>query len=144
MSWVFPKEQIRPPTRRVGGGLIPDYLLAGARSGGIDWFVLELKGPDKRAFSKTRQSVSLSGDANKGICQLLHYIDIADRDQAYFRDTLKLHSFRHPKGILLIGTDKETEDDPLVREFKNAWNRLNSIVEIRSYLKTHGIASTLS
>jgi hypothetical protein len=95
--------------------------------------VLELKGPDKRAFSKTRQSVSLSGDANKGICQLLHYIDIADRDQAYFRDTLKLHSFRHPKGILLIGTDKETEDDPLVRDFKNAWNRLNSIVEIRSY-----------
>jgi hypothetical protein len=28
MSWIFPKEQIRPPSGPVGG-LIPDYLLAG-------------------------------------------------------------------------------------------------------------------
>jgi hypothetical protein len=56
-SWVFPKEEIRPPSERIGGGLIPDYLLAGAGSFGVDWFVLELKGPDKRAFTKTGNSV---------------------------------------------------------------------------------------
>jgi hypothetical protein len=43
MSWVFSKEQIRPPSGPIGG-LIPDYLLAGANSFGVEWFVLELKG----------------------------------------------------------------------------------------------------
>lgn len=131
-SWVFPKEEIRPPSERIGGGLIPDYLLAGAGSFGVEWFVLELKGPDKRGFTKTSNSVSLSGEANKGICQLLNYIEVSARDQAYFKDTLKLLSFREPRGILLIGTDAERADDPLIRDFKSAWNRINSNVKIRS------------
>lgn len=131
MSWIFPKEQIRPSSDPVGG-LIPDYLMAGANSNGVDWFVLELKGADKRAFNKAGKRVSLSGDANKGVCQLLNYIDLASRDQAYLRDGLALSGFREPRGILLIGTDDETEDLQ-VRNFKGAWNRINSRVQIRSY-----------
>ena len=108
MSWIFPKEQIRPASADPVGGLIPDYLMAGAASDGVQWFVLELKGADKLAFSKEGKRVSLSADANKGICQLLNYIDVSSRDQAYLRDGLELTGFREPQGILLIGTHDET------------------------------------
>lgn len=131
MSWIFPKEQIRPPSGLMGG-LIPDYLIAGANSNGLEWFVLELKGADKRAFIKTGKRVSLSTDANRGICQLLSYIDLSSRDQAYLRDGLALSGFREPRGILLIGTENETSD-PQIRDFKSAWNRTNTKVQIRSY-----------
>lgn len=89
MSWIFPKEQVRPPSGNVGG-LIPDYLLAGASSIGVEWFVLELKGADKRAFSRRGNRISLSNEANRGVSQLLNYIDICSRDQAYLRDGLEL------------------------------------------------------
>jgi hypothetical protein len=131
MSWIFPKEQIRPSFGSVGG-LIPDYLVAGADSGGVHWFVLEPKGVDKRAFTKIGKRVSLSADANKGVCQLLNYIDLSSRDQTYLRDGLELTGFREPQGMLLIGTEDETHDLQ-VRNFKSAWNRLNSKVQIRSY-----------
>jgi len=130
-SWIFPKEQIGLPSGP-GGGLIPDYLLAGANSEGVKWFVLELKGADKRAFRKSGKHVSLSSDANRGICQLLSYIDLSSRVQAHLRDSSKLTGFREPRGIVLIGTEDESED-PDVREFKQAWNRINSTVQIRSH-----------
>jgi len=131
MSWIFPKEQIRVPSGDVGG-LIPDYVMAGANSDGVQWFVLELKGADKEAFTKKGKQPSLSPEANKGVCQLLNYIDHSSRDQAYLRDTLGLKNFREPKGILLIGTDDETEDHVL-QNFKGAWNRMNPNLKIRSY-----------
>jgi hypothetical protein len=106
--------------------------MAGAGSYGVRWFVLELKGADKHAFKKTGKLVSLSANANNGVCQLLNYMDSSSRDQAYLRDGLELTGFREPQGILLIGTDDET-DDPQVRDFKSAWNRTNPKVQIRSY-----------
>lgn len=130
-SWIFPKRQIRPPSG-TRSGLIPDYLMAGANSDGVQWFVLELKGADKHAFAKAGSHVLLSSDANRGICQLVNYIDSSSRDQAYLRDGLELSGFREARGILLIGTDLETEDAQ-VRDFKNAWNRINARVQIRSY-----------
>ncbi|SNZ19511.1 Shedu anti-phage system protein SduA domain-containing protein [Cohaesibacter gelatinilyticus] len=131
MSWIFPKAPFRPSVGEVGG-LIPDYLVAGANSMGVQYFVLELKGPDKRAFVKQGKRVYLSAEANKGVCQLMNYLDYAARDQAYLRDSLQLHQFREPTGVLLIGTDEETED-PQVRQFKAAWNRMNPQIMIRSY-----------
>jgi hypothetical protein len=91
MSWIFPKEQVRPPSGKIGG-LIPDYLLAGASSGGVEWFVLELKGADKKAFSSHGNRILLSNETNS--CQLLNYIDFCSRDQAYLRDGLELKGFR--------------------------------------------------
>lgn len=131
MSWIFPKLPLRPAVGEVGG-LIPDYLLAGASSMGVTYFALELKGADKEAFVKRGKRVYLSADANQGVCQLMNYIDHSDRDQGYLRDSLHLYQFREPTGILLIGTDQETED-PQVQEFKAAWNRMNPRVTIRSY-----------
>ena len=131
MSWVYPKQQIRPPAGLVAG-LIPDYLMAGASSDGVAWFVLELKGADKQAFKVNGHRVLLSGDANEGVCQLLNYIDIASRDQAHLRDGLQLIEFREPTGILLIGTEDESRN-PKIREFKAAWNRNMPRTRIRSY-----------
>jgi hypothetical protein len=45
---------------------------------------------------------------------------------------MKLAGFREPRGVLMIGTEEETEDEK-VREFKGAWNRANQKLQIRSY-----------
>lgn len=130
-AWLYPKNQIRPANGAVGG-LIPDYLLAGASSDGVSWFVLELKSPSARAFVRTGKRVSLSSEANHGLCQLINYIDRSARSQAYLRDDLKLAGFREPREVLMIGTEEESRDER-VREFKGAWNRMNPRVQIRSY-----------
>lgn len=130
-SWLYSKQQIRPPAGEISG-LIPDYVGAAANSDGLSWWVLELKGADKKAFRKRGKRVLLSNDTNEGVCQLMNYIDSSARSQSYLRDELRLTGFREPRGILLIGTDEESEDED-VREFKGAWNRLNTRVQIRSY-----------
>ena len=130
-SWLYPKEVIRPASGEVGG-MIPDYVLAGANSDGISWFVLELKGPNHSAFVKRGKRVYLSSAANKGICQLINYIDVSTRSQSYLRDELRLNGYREPNGILLIGDEEETVDQ-VVQEFKGAWNRMNPRAQIVSY-----------
>lgn len=130
-AWIYPKQQIRPVSGEVGG-LIPDYVLAGANSEGVVWWVLELKGANHKAFVKRGKRVYLSQESNKGICQLLNYIDMASRSQSYLRDEIGLNGFREPKGLLLIGNDEESEDTQ-VMDFKNAWNRINPRIQIKSY-----------
>ncbi|MGL4321815.1 MAG: Shedu anti-phage system protein SduA domain-containing protein, partial [Paracoccaceae bacterium] len=130
MSWVFPKPEIRASTPG-RPGLIPDYLMAGASSDGVEWFALELKGPNESAFCKSAGHVRLSSMTNKGVCQLLSYLDCLARDQAYHRDG-SLIGIRQPRGILLIGTEEEMED-PDIQVFKQAWNRENHRLQIRSY-----------
>ena len=131
MSWIFPKPPMRPSVGDAGG-LVPDYLLAGANSFGVQYYILELKGSDKSAFVREGKRISLSLHANRGVCQLLNYLDFGSRDQAYLRDTHAFKQFREPTGVLLIGRDDE-EDDPQVRDFKSAWNRFNPRLLIRSY-----------
>jgi ribosomal protein S21 len=130
-AWLYPKQQLRPPSADQAG-LIPDYIGAAANSNGVTWWVLELKGADKKAFRKSGNNVVLSGDANEGICQLIGYMDLSAKTQAYLRDELRLTGFREPQGVLLIGTEDESQDEA-VRNFKQAWNRLNPRAQIRSY-----------
>jgi len=130
-AWVYPKAYIRPANDGIRG-LIPDYILAGANSDGVSWFVLELKSPNERAFTRSGSHICLSRMANQGICQLLGYIDVMARSQAYLRDELKLAGFREPKGVLMIGTEEESQDKK-IREFKGAWNRAHPNLQIRSY-----------
>ena len=130
-TWIFLKQHIRPASGATGG-MIPDYLMAGLSSDGFSWWVLELKGANHDAFKTQEKRVFLSPEANKGICQLMNYIDVSTRSQGYLRDELKLNGYREPKGILLIGTDQESSNEQ-VREFKGAWNRLNPRIQIRSY-----------
>lgn len=130
-TWIYPKQHIRPASGDAGG-MIPDYVMAGANSDGVSWWVLELKGANHRAFSTKGKRVYLSPECNKGICQLMNYIDVSTRSQGYLRDELKLSGYREPRGILLIGTNEESESAH-IRDFKGAWNRLNPRVQIRSY-----------
>jgi len=130
-AWIFPKQQIRPSAQN-GGGKIPDYILAGANSDGVSWYVLELKGANEKIFTKTGKNVYLSSIANKGICQLIQYIDISTKSQSYLRDELRFKNYREPKGILLIGTEDEL-DDSQSQSLKAAWNRLNKDIQIISY-----------
>jgi hypothetical protein len=129
-TFVFPKRHIRPASDF--SGLIPDYLMAGVNSGGTEWFVVELKAPNTLAFRKRGKSICLSSEANRGVCQLLNYLDAASRSQGYLRDELKLSDFREPSGILVIGRAEESEDEQ-VRAFKGAWNRNFPNLQIRSY-----------
>mgnify|MGYP003974471471 FL=1 len=130
-SWVYPKQHLRIATNNIGGK-IPDYIIAGANSDGVSWYVLELKGANKKVFIKNNKRVHLSSETNKGICQLIEYIDISTRSQSYLRDEINLKGYREPKGILLIGTDEESENQQ-VRDFKAAWNRMNNQIQIYTY-----------
>ena len=130
-SWLYPKQYLRLPASSTSGK-IPDYIVAGANSDGVSWFVLELKGANENAFINNSKRVHLTSVANKGICQLIEYIDISTRSQSYLRDEINLKGYREPKGILLIGTEEESENTQ-VREFKSAWNRMNSRIQIYSY-----------
>jgi hypothetical protein len=130
-AWIYPKAYIRPANADIRG-LVPDYILAGANSDGVSWFVLELKSPSEKAFVRRGSRVYLSSVANQGVCQLMAYMDVMSRSQSYLRDELKLANFREPRGILMIGTDTESQDEH-VREFKGAWNRTHPNLQIRSY-----------
>lgn len=130
-SWIYAKQQIAVPSSQ-STGLIPDYILAGANSDGVTWFILELKGVDQNAFVSRDGRVILSSEASAGICQLTRYIDESSRSQSYLRDVVGLTGFREPRGILLIGNSEESTIDE-IRNFKGAWNRTNPRLLIRSY-----------
>lgn len=130
-SWLFPKQHLRSPANNIGGK-IPDYVVAAANSGGVSWYVIELKGANQKTFINKSKRVHLSSETNKGVCQLIEYIDVSTRSQSYLRDELKLKGYREPKGILFIGTEEESENSQ-VRDFKAAWNRMNSQIQIYSY-----------
>lgn len=127
-TWIVPKQAIRLRLGDHSPGLIPDYLVAGANSDGVAWWVLELKGCEAKVFSNR----GFSTTANRGIVQLLEYIDVCSELQSTLRDQLGLKGFREPRGILLMGTDDEYEDIRR-RKLKAAWNRNVPRIQIRSY-----------
>lgn len=133
-TWIIPQQIVRPPQRSVGHGLKPDFLLGGKSSDGFAWKVLELKGASESIFATSGRSVFFGSAANRGIFQLLEYIDYCSEAQAYMRDSLRLTGFREPSGLLLIGRDRELRDYPRRARFKAAWNRANAgALEIRTY-----------
>lgn len=131
-AWIIPKQTIRTRLGNHAPGLIPDYLVAGANSDGVTWWVLELKGCDAKVFSNSSSSQSFSPTANRGVVQLLEYIDACSEVQSYLRDQLGLKGFREPRGILLMGTDDEYSETRR-RKLKAAWNRNVPKIQIRSY-----------
>lgn len=133
-TWIIPQQQIRPPQIPVLPGLIPDYIVGGKNSDGFFWYVVELKGANEKIFSGTDPQLYFSSVANKGICQLLGYIDYCSEVQSYLRDTLRLTGFREPRGLMLIGKEEEYTENPHRNRLKAAWNRVNrGKLEIRTY-----------
>ena len=131
-SWIIPKRTIRARLSDTSPGLIPDYLIAGANSDGVTWWVMEVKGPGARIFGGADSAKTLSSEANRGILQLLEYIDVCAENQAYLRDQAGLKGLREPKGLILIGTDAEL-NDIRNRKLRAAWNRVNPSLQIRTY-----------
>jgi len=132
-SWIVPQQAIRSPQPEVIPGLKPDFILGGKSSDGFLWYVIELKAPKHALFSKKDNNLRLSSDANRGLIQLLEYIDYCSHAQAYLRDSLGLTNFREPKGILLIGNESEFEDDNRRQDLKADWNRNCPDLPIHTY-----------
>src|SRR3546814_7169470 len=98
------------PANGAVGGLIPAYLLAGASSDGVSWFVLEPKSPSARAFVRTGKRVSLSSEANHGLCQLINYIDRSAPSQDRESTRLNLVTNAHLVCRLSLAQQKTTKD----------------------------------
>lgn len=99
-TWVVPQQVVRPPSLPGIRGLKPDYLVGGKGSRGYSWYVVELKSPSDKMFSRNRAgNMSLSSDANRGICQLLQYIDYCSAAQSYLRDILKTQRLQGTKRL---------------------------------------------
>ncbi len=91
---VIPKQAIRPKIIVDNvRGLIPDFIIGGKNSDGWNWWVVELKGSDQTLFSQTKLDTYFSSEINKGICQLLEYIDYCSEQQGALRDSFKLEGF---------------------------------------------------
>lgn len=135
--WVIPQKLIDPGATPKRKGLKPDYLFGGKNSDGFFWCVAELKGPQDKLFNRAaddRKTISFSSAANKGICQLLQYMDYCISAQSYFRDHFGLTNFREPRGFLIIGREEELESDPQLQELRAAWNRVSGgRIMIRTY-----------
>ena len=132
---VIPKQEIRPRIKTEDlKGLIPDFLIGGKNSDGWNWWVIELKGPTQTLFSQTNSDTYFSPEINKGICQLLEYIDFCAEQQSTLRDSFKLNQFREPYGLVIAGREKELNSDNKRRQLKASWNRLvYGKLEIRTY-----------
>jgi len=133
-TWVIPQQEIRPHLTSSQKGLKPDYLVGGKGSDGYRWFVVELKASNENIFVEKNGNVYFSSIVNKGICQLLSYIDYCSSAQAYMRDSLKLNGFREPEGFLVVGRESELENSSKKQDMKAAWNRITSNrIQIRTY-----------
>lgn len=132
---VIPKQEIRPRIKTQDlKGLIPDFLIGGKNSDGWSWYVVELKGPSQTLFSQSNDDTYFSSELNKGLCQLLEYIDFCSEEQSILRDAFKLMNFREPYGLLIAGREKELDYDSKKQKMKGAWNRLlHGKLEIRTF-----------
>lgn len=132
-AWVLSKQMIRTklPDKK---GLIPDFIVGGKNSDGFQWIVIELKGPNEQLFTEQKNIIKFSNEANKGLCQLAEYLDFCHEHQSVLREQFKLTDFGNPKGVLLLGREKETENSGRKRKLKKAWNNLIlDSIKIRSY-----------
>lgn len=132
---VIPKQEIRPRLKLTDdNGLIPDFIIGGKSSDGWNWWIIELKGPSQTIFSQSTSETYFNSEMNKGICQLLNYIDFCSEQQSNLRDSFGLQGFREPNGLILAGREKEFTDDNGKRKLKASWNRLlMGKLELRTY-----------
>lgn len=133
--WVYSKQEIQPRIKNKNAkGLIPDFIIGGENSNGHQWFVVELKGADEKIFNiDSSGSIYLSSVANRGLMQLMEYADTCCEIQSHLRDHFRMHDFREPKGILIIGTEDEFNDDRKRKMKRVLASNFNNRFEIRTY-----------
>ena len=128
--WFKNKPQIRPTLTNGKPGKIPDGLIAGKGSRGIEWFIVELKSPQDKLFNK---SGGFSSVANLGLAQLAQYLVYSNEKQGFIRDALEIKQFKTPQGIFVIGNEIETENNEKFKELKAFWNANLHNIKIVSY-----------
>ncbi len=133
-AWILPQKLVRSRISSQIKGLQPDYLFAGDNSDGITWWVLELKGANEDIWIEDKNGdFRFSDAANRGVNQLTRYIDYCTTHQAAIRDALEITTFTEPKGILLIGREKEFKANEEKRKLKARHNKNNSNLQIKTY-----------
>lgn len=133
-TYVISKQNIKPHIKTDNSkGMIPDFLVGGENSDGITWWVIELKGVSDKVFTSDGEHVYFNSVTNKGVFQLLEYIDFCNENQSMLREVFGLKDFREPNALILIGNEEEFSD-VRKKKMKAAWNRLNpKKLEIRTY-----------
>ncbi len=112
----------------------PDYLFAGENSDGITWWVLELKGANESIWIEDKNGdFRFSDAANRGINQLTRYIDYCTTNQETIRGAYKVTTFTEPKGILIIGREKEFNNNDEKQRLKARYNKNNYNLKIKTY-----------
>lgn len=128
--WFKNKPEIRPTLTNGKTGQIPDCLIAGKGSGGIEWFIVELKSPQAKLFHPDGY---FSSEANKGLNQLARYMAYANEKQGAIRDALEIRDFKTPQGIFVIGRQDETDHSEVLEQLKSFWRSQLSNIQIVSY-----------
>lgn len=128
--WFKNKPEIRPTLTNGKPGQIPDCLIAGKGSGGIEWFIVELKSPQANLF---HPGGYFSSEANKGLNQLARYMAYANEKQGAIRDALEIRDFKTPQGIFVIGRQDETDQNEILEQLKSFWRSQLSNIQIVSY-----------
>ena len=66
--YVSSKKQIIPKIQGVSKGLIPDFIVGGHNSDGIQWCIIELKGANEMIFNEdSLGNIKLSNVANSAV-----------------------------------------------------------------------------
>jgi hypothetical protein len=133
-TWVLSQQAIRPAIKGVSPGLIPDFLVGARSSDGFEWWVIELKSPAASIIAYHQRQPALSSTTNRGLCQLLTYIDFCAEYQETLRSQFRLVGLREPCGMLFVGKEAEVDGDDAKRGLKAAWNRvMGERLQIRTY-----------
>jgi hypothetical protein len=132
-TWVIPKKIIKTRFGVLEKGLIPDYIVGGQSTSGREWFVIELKGANCKWFVEQRDLIYFTNTINKGIHQLIEYLDHCDTYQSKFRDEFMLDGFKKPKAILMAGRRLEFNTNRK-KSIKKTWESLlGNRLEIVTY-----------
>ncbi len=85
---------------------------------------MELKGANTKWFTENKSDIYFTSTINKGIHQLIQYLDHCDTYQSKFRDEHKLLDFKKPKAILMAGRRTEFVNNPRKKAIKKTWDSL--------------------
>ena len=133
-TWVIPKKVVKTKTNSNDKGLVPDFIIGGQSTSGKEWFILELKGANTNLFVEKASKIYFTDIINKGLHQLIEYLDYCDTYQSKFRDEHKLIDFKKPKAILMAGRRNEFQNNQRKKSIIQTWRTLlGNRLEIVTY-----------
>lgn len=133
-SWVIPQKTIKNKIVPDDKGLIPDYIIGGKSTSGIEWKIVELKGTRAKWFIDKNKEIYFSDIINKGLNQLTEYIHTSEKYQSNLRDQHRLIDFKNPEGLLIAGRRSEIPDGSRKQALYGQWrSMLKAKIQIITY-----------